>query len=141
MRVRPPRVVLDTNVIVSAALWGGKPGQLVALATKGQISLYTSRFFLNELQNTLNKLKLQDPIARTGFDRASIFRNYLELTNLVRVREVVALSRDPDDDHLIACALAARADFIVTGDDDLLVLGSVDGIRILRVAEVLGELV
>ncbi len=136
------RVVADTNIVVSAQLWGGKPLELLRMAAIGRIALSTSSALLAELRTTLAKPKLAKVLDRSGRTLEQHVADYRRLATITRVTgPIVQYSRDPDDDRVIACAFAARADFIVTGDDDLLVLGSVDGIRILRVAEVLGELV
>ena len=69
-----------------------------------------------------------------------IVGDYRQLVTIVRATLLPArISRDPDDDAVIACAISARADAIITGDDDLPILGSVAGVAILRVAKVLGE--
>jgi putative PIN family toxin of toxin-antitoxin system len=91
---------------------------------------------LEELAATLNKKKLVKPIAATGLTVDQILHHYRRLFTMVAAQQLgKQISRDMDDDVVLACALAARADFIVTGDDDLLVLKSFDGIPILSVAQ------
>ena len=133
--------MLDTNVAVSAFLWGGKPAALFEMAATGRIALFTSHALIDELRTTLTKPKLQRAIIARGLMPAEHILRYQLTTKRVRPKPSDAFSRDPDDDHVIACAIAAKADMIVSGDDDLLVLKQVDGIRIRRVAEALGELV
>jgi putative PIN family toxin of toxin-antitoxin system len=138
---RPPRLVLDTNVIVSAILWGGKPGQFLALAGEGDVRLYTSRLLLDELRQTLERPKFSKAVAATGLTIDQIIADYRRLCILARPRPLEkAVSRDPDDDHVLAAALAARADVLVTGDDDLLVLDELEGVVIRSVAETLGKM-
>ena len=116
-------LVVDTNVLVSAFLWQGKPGRLIELAAENEIHLFTSRSLLDELAATLGKKKLAKPVAATGLTVEQMLRNYRRLASLVTTRQLAQrVSRDPDDDSLLACALAARADLIVSGDDDLIVL-------------------
>ena len=135
--VRLPRLVLDTNVAVSAFLWGGKPAALIEMAGNEQVRLFTSRALVEELETTLTKPKLALALGRLGVGPTDLIARYHVLSDLVRPKPVPRMSRDPDDDHVIACALAARADFIITGDDDLLMLGDVSGVRIVTVGSFL----
>ena len=97
---RQPRLVVDTNVLVSAFLWQGTPGQL---------------------------------IATTGLTANQMLRDYRRLATLVASSKLARqVSRDADDDAVLACALAARADLVVSGDDDLLVLKTFEGIPIVN---------
>ena len=138
---RPPRLVLDTNVVVSAVLRGGKPGELIATAGEGDVRLHSSRILLDELRSTLQPPKLARQVEATGLSVDSILASYRRLVTLIRRAPLAGTwSRDPDDDHVIACALAVRADFIVTGDDDLLALGEVNEVRIVTVADFLKAL-
>ena len=116
-------LVVDTNVLVSAFLWQGKPGRLIELAAENEIHLFTSRSLLDELAATLGKKSLAKPVAATGLTVEQMLRDYRRLATLVTTRQLAQrVSRDPDDDSLLACALAAGADLIVSGDDDLIVL-------------------
>lgn len=138
---RKPRLVLDTNVVISALFWDGKPLELMALAVDGEVRLYTSPALLAELQATITKPKLVKALMASGrspTDHVAEYRRLVTLTH--RVLPKGSWSRDPDDNHVIACALAARADFLVTGDDDLLMLGNVEGVRIVPPAELLNVL-
>jgi putative PIN family toxin of toxin-antitoxin system len=126
------RLVLDTNVLVSAFLWEGTPGRLIELAAEKEIELFTSRILLDELAATLAKKKLAKPVRATGLSAEQMLRNYRRLATLVRPRQLgQQVSRDADDDAVLACALAAHADLIVSGDDDLLSLKSFQGIPIV----------
>lgn len=123
---------VDTNVLVSALLWQGTPGRLIELAGEKEVQLLTSRALPDELAATLAKKKLVRPVAATGLTAAQMLAGYKRIATTVTARQLDArVSRDADDDAALACALAARADFIVTGDDDLLVLQSFQGIEIV----------
>ena len=129
---RKPRLVIDTNVVVSAVLWGGRPLEILALAEAGQVRLYSTPHLLTELKATLYKPKLARALAASGRAATEHAANYRRLVTLTR-RDLPpgAWSRDPADDHVVASALAARADFLVTGDDDLLSLEIVEGVRMI----------
>ena len=130
--------MLDTNVVVSAVLWGGKPGELVALAGEGDVLLHCNRLLLDELHATLRRPKLVRLVAAKEQIVEAIVADYRRLVTLTR-RPLPSgnWSRDPDDDFVVACALAARADFLVTGDDDLLTLGEVGNVRIVTPSDLL----
>lgn len=125
------RLVVDTNVLVSAFLWQGTPGRLIELASEKEVELFTSRTLLDELAATLAKKKLAKPVLATGLTADQMLHNYRRLATPVTARRLARqISRDADDDAVLACALAAGADLIVSGDDDLLTLKHYQGILI-----------
>ena len=135
------RLVVDTNVLVSAFLWQGTPGRLIEQAGEKEIKLFTSRTLLDELATTLAKKKLAKPVLATGLTPDQILRNYRRLVTLVTARQFLQqVSRDADDDIVLACALAASADLIVSGDDDLLVLKDFQGIPIVTAAQAVARI-
>lgn len=131
------RLVLDTNVVTSGLLWGGAPGQLLDAAQVGEIELFTSRPLLAELSRILARGKFDEAIAATGLPREELVLGYAELTTVVvPVRIAPTVMADPADDQVLACALAAQADVIVSGDKHLHGLGGqYNGILIIRPAE------
>lgn len=132
---RRPRWVVDTNVLVSAFLWQGTPGRVIELAGEKEVQLVTSRTLLEELAATLAKKKLARHVAATGLTAEQMLISYRRIATLVTARPLDAqASRDADDDAVLACAVAARADLVVSGDDDLLSLESFMGIPIAAVA-------
>ena len=99
------------------------PGQLIELAAEKEIKLFTSRALLDELAATLAKKKLAKPVAATGLSAGQMLRNYRRVATLVTARRLAQqVSRESDDDAVLACALAADVDLIASGDDDLPVL-------------------
>jgi putative PIN family toxin of toxin-antitoxin system len=132
------RVVADTNTVVSALLWRGSPYRLFQTISDDRISLYTSRVLLDEFEEVLSRRKLVKAIRTANETLASLVKHYQELAHVVRTRPLtVRVSRDRDDDHVIACALAAKADLIVSGDRDLRDLKAYKGIRIMNAADAL----
>ena len=101
------RLVLDTNVLVSAFLWRGTPGRLVELAGEKEVQLFTSRTLLDELSATLTKKKLAKFIEATGLTADQMLANYKRIATTVSARQLdERVSRDADDDAVLACALA-----------------------------------
>ena len=130
-------MVTDTNVVVSGLLWLGNPGRLLEAAALGQVTLYTSPVPLAELAATLNTPKLSGPVIRGDLTQDELLDRYL---NVVIVVQTAAVPRvvpdDADDDQVLACALAANTELIVSGDRHLLTLGGqYQGIPIVTPAQ------
>ena len=133
------RVVLDTNQHVSALITpDGNPASIVQLWRAWVIELATSPLLLAEFEEVIRRPHIQERHNLSDTDIA----DYLETLRryaLVVPGEVVVnvVEDDPDDDAVIACALEAEADAIVSGDRHLLSLGSYRGIQIVRAADFL----
>lgn len=120
------RVLLDTNVVISAILFGGIPNDALRRGLAGEFELVTGRPLLDELERTLRERFDFPPEA------ASFARGDLELAaELVAPARVDPVSRDPGDDIVLAIAREGRVDYIVTGDRDLLSLGRYEGAAIV----------
>jgi putative PIN family toxin of toxin-antitoxin system len=128
------RVVADTNVLVSALQFGGKPKQLLDLAIDGHVDLAVSTEIVAETLRVLGQ----------KFDRGSEWlteadRQLRVIARIVATTETIqAIEADPTDDRILECAVAAGAEVIVS-DTHLLTLGTFRGIRIQRVAEFLRD--
>jgi len=135
------RLVLDTNTVVSGLFWGGLPGQLLDAARAGKVELYTSPALLGELARVLRRRKFSTRVERLSASVDELIEGYGELAQFVRPAAIspVVLA-DPEDDHVLACALAAKADFIVSGDSHLLSLKTYQGIAIVGAVEALARL-
>ena len=132
------RFVADTNTIVSALLWRGSPHRLIAAMDDYPIDFYTSRVLLVELADVLPRRKLAKAIRATGKTPAQLIAEYEGFVTVVTpasIRRTVL--NDADDDAVLACALAANADLIVSGDAHLLNLKRYHGMRIVSAAEAL----
>ncbi len=136
------RIVLDTNVTVSALLWRGTPYRLVeTIRRQRQDHLFTSPALLEELADILTRpfaAKRLTLLGRTGEDLLADYAGFAEMVTPRTVPAVVIA--DPDDDQVIAAAVAAEADIIASGDHHLLSLGKHHGIRILSPADVLASI-
>lgn len=133
------RLVLDTNVVASAVLWVGVPRQLLQAAREKRISLFTSIPLLAELTDILVRSKFEKKLAASGLSIEQIVDRYAELAAVVQPAAIApTVLDDPEDDQVLACAVAARADLIVSGDRrHVLPLGSFEGVSIVSPAEAL----
>ncbi len=132
-----PRVVLDSNVIISAFLFGGGPRRVLSHAMDGRVQCIISLALLDEVRDVL----LRPKFGLTPDQVLIIIEELQELCRIVtpnqRVRVVKA---DPDDNKVIECALAGDAHFIISGDAHLLDLGPWQNIAILSPADFLDRM-
>ncbi|MEI6645789.1 MAG: putative toxin-antitoxin system toxin component, PIN family [bacterium] len=133
------RIVCDTNVLISALLWGGTPGRILERIESGFDTLYTSRILLQELTEVLNYPKISRTLARRNLSSNEILELVIAHAQIVKTSNtpIRAVPSDPDDDHVIDCAVTAHADYILTGDSHLLALKVWDSIPILSAGEYL----
>jgi putative PIN family toxin of toxin-antitoxin system len=130
------RAVLDTNVVVSALIWGGTPFTLLQAATEGDLLLCTSPALLMELRDVLARPHLASRLERQRSSVEQALALYAGLAASVAPAAIPQIvPDDPDDDHVIAASVAANADLLVSGDRHLLALGTHQGIRIVTTAE------
>lgn len=126
------RVILDVNVWISALLWGGVPGKILRLARNQQINIFTSEDLLLELETTLKRTKFQQRMQDRGYNveyLMSVTNGFSE--SCITISIDVPQLRDPKDAKILAAALTANAEVIITGDLDLLTLSEFEGINIL----------
>jgi putative PIN family toxin of toxin-antitoxin system len=132
------RIVADTNTALSGLLWQGPPRRLIDLARERAFTLCTSVALLAELAEVIGRAKFAARVRDAGLPAADLVQDYARLAEIaVPASLPERASRDPDDDLVLATALAANASLIVSGDRDLLVLGSFRDIRIVDAADAL----
>jgi uncharacterized protein len=131
------RIILDTNVVMSALLWRGLPHQLLAhLRQREEVQLYSSTAMLEELADVLTRPSATKRLAFNNQQAHAVLLDYVaavEIMDAPPLRQPVC--RDPDDDAVLALALAAAVDLVVSGDQDLLALQTFEGVSICSVAE------
>jgi putative PIN family toxin of toxin-antitoxin system len=128
------KVVLDTNVIVSAVLKaGGSPDLIVKAWRAGSYQLITSAPLLLELKEVLDRPRISK---RAGFSPAEARDILAAMADSAIVAEaeltIEVVEADPDDNRVLEAAVSAGADYIVSGDQHLLALQSYEGISIVR---------
>lgn len=135
------RIVADTNTVVSGLLWQGPERRLMDAARDQRITIVTSHSLLAELAEVLVREKLAARIRQAGLSAKAIVEDYATIARVVVPAGMSqSVSRDPDDDEVIACALGGDADAIVSGDRDLLALGEHRGIPILKAVQALNKI-
>ncbi len=123
--------------MLSALLWRGTPYRLFeAIRQQPDVQLYSSATLLAELADVLTRPSPTKQLATIGKTAREVTADYLAVVEIVAPATLSApVSRDPDDDQVLACALAAQADLIVSGDGDLLTLKSFQGVPIVTAAQ------
>jgi uncharacterized protein len=137
------RIVLDTNIVLSALLWQGTPHHLLAaIRQQPGVQLYSSTALLEELADVLTRASAAKRLVLIGKSAREVLADYVEAIELVEPIDVPrVVAGDVDDDQVIAAAVAARADLIVSGDrQHLLPIGSHQGIAIVEASEALPRL-
>lgn len=110
-------------------------------ARDGIVELVSSPALLAEFNSVLGRPKFTSRLIRKNVERKFLIEAFAEIADIVITKPLDAkVSRDFDDDEVLACAVAGDCEIVVTGDDDLLVLKEYSGIRIMRTAELLAEL-
>lgn len=125
------RVVFDTNVLVAAFISEGLCSKLLHRANRRNFDLYISSFIITEFQKTLKaKIGLSDSEIKA---LTALLHEIVKMADPGEKEEGQAggICRDKADDHVLACALASKADYLVTGDQDLLEIKRFHKVRII----------
>lgn len=134
------KLVLDTNTVISGFLWYQAPRQIINAAVEGHIELVTSAALLDELSGVIARAKFSRKIDEHGVSVSALVDRYTRLTTIITPAQIGRMAVDPDDDAVLACALAAGADIIVSGDKPLLNLKSYQRIPILTSTDALARI-
>ena len=132
------RVVADTNTLVSGLLWHGNPWRVLDAARAGTLQMYTTAVLLAELEEVLQRPKFAQRLSLAGATSHTLVLGYAALARLVEPAEITpVILADPDDDAVLTCAVATRAEIIVSGDGHLLDLKEYEGIPIVTATQLL----
>ena len=135
------RAVVDTNVLISGLLWRGSPHALLAEARAGRVLIVSSPALLAELTEVISRRKVYAILASANTSREQAMSHVRQLTDVIQPTPLEQpVCRDPDDDELLAVAIAGKVDLIISGDNDLLTLGSFRGMPIVAPGDALAYL-
>jgi putative PIN family toxin of toxin-antitoxin system len=128
------KVVIDTNIFVSS-FFGGNPRKIIYLWKKGEITLSLSKDILEEYVDVLQRVGLKE---EDGIEELlSLFAKGVNIIFTTRTPKIKVVKDDPDDDKFIECAVALKAEVVITGDSALRAMGEYMGIKILSPQEFL----
>ena len=137
-KVKVKRVVIDTNVLISALLFGGEPGELIPLWKSGRIQPLASNEIIDEYLRVLAYPKFKLSAEEINF---ILYHEILPHFEVVRAKlGSVIIRDDPSDDKFIRCAEAGKAKFIISGDQHLIRLKSYGEVKILTATHFLEKM-
>ena len=137
-KIEITRVVIDTNVVVSALLFGGVPGKLIPLWKSGRIRALATKEMIEEYLRVLAYPKFELSEEEINY---SLYQEILPYFEIVRTKPgPMIVEEDPSDDMFIRCAEAGRANTIISGDQHLLNLKSYGKVKILNPSQFLKQL-
>ncbi len=128
-----PTAVFDTNILFSATAWRGNPFRCVERARVGETQAVTCPELMEELAE-----KLEMKLGFSPEQAVETLADYLGFLRMVSIPKLLAaVPRDPDGNMVLECAIEGKAQYIVTGDKDLLVLKTFRDIQIVRASDFL----
>ena len=125
------RIVVDTNVVISAIFFGGTPRKVIEAVADGAVEACANPEIVEEYREVVAEMIMR----RQGHLRRDLFNFYLARLEITDSASDIHLCRDPDDDKFISCAIDAKALYIVSGDKDLLDVRKIDNIEVVTAAE------
>lgn len=130
------KVVLDTNILISAVVFGGKPREILKQAIEGKIRLAVSEPIIKEIREVLGRDKFGYPASMIHF----IIGELESIAEFVEPqKKIEIIKKDVEDNRILECAVVFGADVIISGDNHLLELKIYNGIKIIRASDFLKE--
>jgi putative PIN family toxin of toxin-antitoxin system len=123
------KIVLDSNIFVSSFFWGGNPRKVFDRVTNGLDELFITDDILKEIKTVMSRKKFDADIKKVE-NYINIIESYSVKIFCKNVAEEI--SRDRDDNKILQCGLEGDVDFIITGDEDLLILKNYRNIKIIN---------
>lgn len=131
------RIVIDTNMLISAIFWTGEPKQLLNQVRHQKVTFITSENLLDELKEVL--MRQDKPFKLSAGEAERIVTAMRNLAEIVRTHSQVTVCHDERDNKVIECAIDGKADCIISGDLHLLGVESYKGVKIMTVSDFLND--
>jgi len=132
------KLVLDTNTIISAFFWEGNEAELFRKIEQGKAKLYITIEILKEVEEVIKRPKFNEVIRKAKLTPDQIMQKIVSLSHFVIAPKLnIKICRDEKDNKFLECAESAKADYVISGDEDLLSLKEYKGIPIIRTLRVL----
>lgn len=130
--------VIDTNVLISAIFWTGRPKQLLNKIRHGEITFLTSQILLDEFNKIL--VRADKPFKLSEKEAEQVVETMRNLAEVIQPRSRVSICGDENDNRVLECAVDGRAEWIISGDLHLLELQSYQGVKVVTVGDFLNQL-
>ena len=132
------KLVLDTNTIISAFFWEGNEAELFRKIEQGKARLYVTKDILKEVEEVIKRPKFNEVMRKADVTPDQIMQKIVSLSYLVIAPKLnIKVCRDEKDNKFLECAERVKADFLISGDDDLLSLKEYRGIPIVKTSRIL----
>ena len=130
------KIVIDTNVFISAVFFGGLPLKVLHSIISKRNDAYISPQIWDEYNDVIERLTKKYPSRL----KHQLIDEVFKVFKVISPSTVISICRDPDDDKFLSCAIDAGCQYLVSGDDDLLSLGKVEDVTICTPSEFLNTL-
>ena len=132
------RVVLDTNVLISATFWNGDSNRIIAKIEQKEAELIISKEILEEFVSVLGYEEIQKKIKDKNLEMKRTVEKIVSISTIVEPHQKFKVIKDdPDDDKFLDCAIEGNAEFIISQNKHLLKLKEFEGTKILTPSEFL----
>jgi len=132
------KLVLDTNTIISAFFWEGNEAELFRKIEQGKANLYITIEILREVEEVIKRPKFNEVMKKAGLTPDQIMQKIVSISHLVIAPKLnIKICRDEKDNKFLECAESAKADYLISGDEDLLSLKEYKEIPIVRTRRIL----
>ena len=125
------KIVIDTNVVISGVFFGGAPRRVLEAVTDRDVEAYATAQIVEEYCEVIDEMIG----IKQGSLSSSVLTPFISRLHFIDTTSTIKASRDPDDDKFIECAVDSGSLYIVSGDKDLLVLKSYEGIEMITAAD------